>query len=244
MHLKASILTCKISIKKASNNCSSFPNLPCHSDLGGQRLFRHVRTTFSQICILRLNNIAILQWHFTYSSVIIARSTSQQPQHLCIKTNRSCLIVLLLSVRLECAMEQCGRACANSATTGGWFLCGLKHQLRELWLTAPHPQQRAFHRVCIYEDCPLQMLFRPLPLWYILCWLFELTCCHLWESDDTLSCVITLCEWAKTELSYDFSSPRSRRSQLSKFQRLCETSLFSCWASTTAYWIITLSLLL
>lgn len=30
-----------------------------------------------------------------------------------------------------------------------------------------------------YENCPLQMLFLPLSLWYILCWLFQLTSCHL-----------------------------------------------------------------
>lgn len=110
------------------------------------------------------------------------------------------LVFPLLSVSPKCAMEQCVRACAQQCNHRR--LISVCAQASAAWL-AP-PQRRAFDRVCIYEDCPLQMLFCPLSFWYILCWLFELTCCHLKESDDTLWCVITLCE---QKLSWAMTSP-------------------------------------
>lgn len=84
------------------------------------------------------------------------------------------------------------------------------------------PPQRVPDTVRMYvEKLCLQIAILPPPppsLWSILCWLFQLTSCHLWESDDSLSCVITLEQVGKkkkkekkTELSYDFSSPQQQK---------------------------------
>lgn len=85
---------------------------------------------------------------------------------------------------------------------------------------------------------PLQMLSLPV-LWYIFRWLPQLTSCHLRESDESLSCMITSGEGA--EMSWAPASPCpvvEGHGCLMCSELLCETSLFSCWDPAAAYWII------
>lgn len=57
---------------------------------------------------------------------------------------------LLVYLQCVCVMDQCDRVCTDSASTGGWFLSGLKHQSLEVRLDLQNLQQREPDRVCTY----------------------------------------------------------------------------------------------
>lgn len=187
-----STFACKFSIKSAASDSSSSLNLNCHSDLNWRVKGCSCMCTLSyKKCIFRPINNKGLQELLTYFFVMLASSAIQQ--HLWTKANKCCLVVLqaensrLVCMSGVCVMDQ--RSSASSATTGGWFLSGLNHQLCKVRgdLQTPTPDRE----IQIEHVCKLS----PADAVSLLCWLLEVN--FLPSSEERLMCEIMPSEWAK-----------------------------------------------
>lgn len=151
---------------------------------GLQRLFMYMWTLCDKYIFRLINQshhtlLFQTQQHCSYNflvSVVIARPASQQHRCLWTKTNRICLFFCTAGGKP--LLFVCLGVCDRTVWQGVCLHCNHRGlisvwaQVLVTWGATDPPPERSR-----YEN--LQMIFLPLSLWYILCWLFKLTSCHL-----------------------------------------------------------------